>query len=77
MRTNFETLKNHVSVLFWSLGNESFAGDNIWQMQQYLKEKNDGRLVHYEGVFHNRAYEDRISDMESQMYAPPWAYIYL
>ncbi len=72
MRTNFETLKNHVSVLFWSLGNESFAGDNIWQMQQYLKEKNDGRLVHYEGVFHNRAYEDRISDMESQMYAPPW-----
>lgn len=72
MRTNFETFKNHVSVLFWSLGNESFAGDNIWQMQQYIKEKNDGRLVHYEGVFHNREYEDRISDMESQMYAPPW-----
>lgn len=41
-------------------------------MQQYIKEKNDGRLVHYEGVFHNREYEDRISDMESQMYAPPW-----
>lgn len=29
------------------------------------------RLVHYEGVFHNKAYEDVISDMESRMYAYP------
>lgn len=72
MRTNFETFKNHASILFWSLGNESFAGENIRQMQEYIKEKHDGRLVHYEGVFHNRAYEEQISDMESQMYAPPW-----
>ena len=57
--------------MFWSLGNESYAGDNIQAMQEYLKEKNDGRLVHYESVFHNRAYEAVISDMESQMYAPP------
>ncbi len=71
MRTNFETFKNHVSILFWSLGNESFAGDNIQAMQEYVKEKQDGRLVHYEGVFHNRAYEAGISDVESQMYAPP------
>lgn len=71
MRTNFETFKNHISILFWSLGNESYAGDNIQAMQEYLKEKNDGRLVHYESVFHNRAYEAVISDMESQMYAPP------
>lgn len=72
MRTNFETFKNHVSVLFWSLGNESYAGDNIRAMEEYLKEKKDGRLVHYEGVVHNRAYESVISDMESRMYAPPW-----
>lgn len=71
IRTNFETFKNHVSIIFWSLGNESYAGDNIRAMQQYLEEKQDGRLIHYEGVFHNRDYEDCISDMESQMYAPP------
>lgn len=70
-RTNFEMFKNHVSVLFWSLGNESYAGENIRSMEEFLKSKQDGRLVHYEGVFHNRAYEDTISDMESQMYAPP------
>lgn len=71
MKTNFETFKNHVSILFWSLGNESYAGDDIQAMEEYLKEKKDGRLVHYEGVCHNRAYEAGISDMESRMYAPP------
>lgn len=70
-RTNFECFKNHPSVLFWSLGNESYAGDDIAAMQQFFKEKDDQRLVHYEGVFHNRAYEDRISDVESRMYAYP------
>ena len=72
MRTNFETFKNHVSILFWSLGNESFAGGNIQAMQEYLKGKDDGRVIHYEGVCRNRAYEAVISHMESQMYAPPW-----
>lgn len=71
MRTNFETFKNHVSILFWSLGNESYAGDNIQAMQEYVKEKKDGRLVHYEGVFHNPPYKPVISDMESRMYASP------
>lgn len=70
-RTHYETLKNHTSILFWSLGNESYAGDNIQTMQEYLKEKKDGRVIHYEGVFHNRSYEDRISDVESRMYATP------
>lgn len=71
MISNFELFKNHVSVLFWSLGNESYAGDNIEAMNRYLKEKEDGRLVHYEGVFHNQAYEDSVSDVESRMYASP------
>ena len=70
MRSNVETFKNHVSILFWSLGNESFAGENMRAMYRWTKERDPGRLVHYEGVFHNRDYED-ISDMESQMYAPP------
>ncbi len=71
-RTNYETFKNHTSILFWSLGNESYAGDDIEAMNRFFKEKNDGRLVHYEGSFHNRAYEDTISDVESRMYAKPY-----
>ena len=70
-RSNFETFKNHVSVLFWSLGNESYAGDDIQAMGEFFKEKDPGRLVHYEGVVNNRAYADRISDVESRMYAWP------
>lgn len=66
----FETFKNHTSILFWSLGNESYAGDNIAAMYTYLKEKDPERLVHYEGVVHNRAYEN-ISEIESRMYAEP------
>lgn len=69
--SNFEAFKNHTSVLFWSLGNESYAGDVLVEMNQYYKEKDPDRLVHYEGVAENRPYEDLISDMESQMYAPP------
>ena len=70
-RNNFETFKNHTSVLFWSLGNESYAGDDIEAMNKYFKDKNDGRLVHYESSYYNRAYEDTISDLESRMYAKP------
>ena len=71
-RSNYETFKNHTSILFWSLGNESYAGDNIEAMNTFFKNKNDGRLVHYEGSFYNRAYEDTISDVESRMYAKPY-----
>ena len=70
-RTNFEVLKNHTSILFWSLGNESYAGEVLRRMNAFYKEKDETRLVHYEGVFHNRAYVDSISDMESHMYSPP------
>ena len=70
-RSNFEAFKNHTSVLFWSLGNESYAGDDIEAMNVYFKNKKDGRLVHYEGSYYNRAYEDTISDVESRMYATP------
>lgn len=62
--------KNHVSVLFWSCGNESYAGKNILAMSSYFHEKDPSRLVHYEGVFWNREYDD-ISDVESRMYAKP------
>ncbi len=70
-KTNFEVFKNHTSILFWSLGNESYAGDGIESMNRFYKETDDSRLVHYEGVVHNRAYEETVSDVESRMYAPP------
>ncbi len=70
-RTSFETFKNHTSILFWSLGNESYAGDDIEAMNVYFKNKKDGRLVHYESAYYNRAYEDTISDIESRMYPKP------
>lgn len=69
-RSMFERDKNHVSILFWSCGNESYAGEDILAMAEYFRQQDNSRLVHYEGVYHNRAY-DRISDVESRMYAPP------
>jgi len=60
--------KNHPSILIWSCGNESYAGEDIFQMSEYFRKKDPSRLVHYEGVFWNREY-DKTSDMESRMYA--------
>ncbi len=62
--------KNHPSILIWSCGNESYAGEDILAMSEFFKERDPSRLVHYEGVFWNREF-DRISDMESRMYAKP------
>jgi len=69
-RSMFERDKNHVSILFWSCGNESYAGENLLAMAELFRENDPSRLVHYEGVFHCREF-DRISDVESRMYAPP------
>ncbi|MCI8371247.1 MAG: DUF4981 domain-containing protein [Lachnospiraceae bacterium] len=69
-RSMYERDKNHPSILIWSCGNESYAGDNIAEISQYFHEKDKRRLVHYEGVFWNRNYDD-IVDMESRMYAKP------
>lgn len=38
-KNNFETFKNHTSILFWSLGNESYAGDDIEAMNVYLPKE--------------------------------------
>lgn len=41
--------KNHASIIIWSLGNESFYGQNHKAMYEYAKKADPGRLVHYEG----------------------------
>lgn len=70
-KSNFEMFKNHTSILFWSLGNESYAGKILEEMNVFYKNTDLGRLVHYEGVSANRQYESSISDVESRMYAKP------
>ena len=59
--------KNHAAILIWSCGNESFGGKDIFEMSQFFRNTDPTRLVHYEGLCHDRRYNDT-SDMESQMY---------
>ena len=59
--------KNHPAILIWSCGNEAFGGKVIYEMSQLYHKMDPNRLVHYEGVCHDRRYNDT-SDMESQMY---------
>ena len=61
--------KNHPAILIWSCGNESFGGPVIYEMSQLFRKLDPTRLVHYEGVFNDRRYNDT-SDIESQMYTP-------
>lgn len=70
VESTYQTAKNHPSVLIWSLGNESYGGTVIRDMARRFRELDDTRLIHYEGVFHDRRFEAECSDMESQMYTP-------
>lgn len=42
--------KNHPSVIFWSLGNESGYGPNIAAMSGWIRDFDPTRPVHYEGA---------------------------
>ncbi len=53
--------KNHVSVLFWSLGNESGHGVNIEAMAEAMRPLDPSRLIHYEG-------QNDVADIDSKMY---------
>lgn len=59
--------KNHACILIWSCGNESFGGKNLFDLSEYFRGRDPSRLVHYEGIFHDRSYNGT-SDMESHMY---------
>lgn len=69
-RSMLERDKNHPSILLWSCGNESYAEENIMAMTDFFHERDNTRLVQYEGGFWNREYE-RTSDIESRMYSRP------
>lgn len=66
----YERDKNQPCVLIWSCGNESNGGKVIFNMSEYFRKVDKKRLVHYEGIFHDRTY-NATSDMESQMYTKP------
>ena len=55
--------KNNPSVIIWSLGNESFGGQNHVAMYEWAKAYDPTRLVHYEGDHSYPA-----SDICSSMY---------
>ena len=57
--------RNHPSVVFWSLGNESGGGDNFQATYDEVKRLLPGRdaFVHYEGYKHGEKYSDFGSDM--------------
>ncbi|HEY2495241.1 MAG TPA: glycoside hydrolase family 2 TIM barrel-domain containing protein [Paenibacillus sp.] len=64
VRRMVERDKNHPSILFWSLGNESGFGCNFRAMSEWCKQADPTRLIHYE--------EDReaeVCDIVSTMYS--------
>lgn len=56
--------RNHPSVVFWSLGNESGSGLNIMAAYNAVKEL-DNRYIHYEGSTRDKA---EGTDIHSVMY---------
>jgi beta-galactosidase len=71
--------KNHPSIIFWSLGNESGSGFNHATMAHWIRNYDETRFVHYEGAQTTEGkpkIEDRILkdpeyvDMVSRMYTP-------
>ncbi|MEF2071100.1 glycoside hydrolase family 2 TIM barrel-domain containing protein [Consotaella aegiceratis] len=69
-RSMLERDKNHVSILIWSCGNESYGGKNIFEMSEFFRQRDPSRVVHYEGVTRDRRFDDT-SDIESHMYTKP------
>ena len=61
--------KNHPAIMMWSLGNESGYGSNHDAMIAWVKERDNTRLVHYEGAF---LVDDKCGvDVISRMYTAP------
>jgi beta-galactosidase len=59
--------KNHPSVIFWSLGNESGTGPNHAAMAGWIREYDPTRPIHYEGAAAEPRDADWV-DVISRMY---------
>lgn len=70
VKAMYERDKNHPCIIFWSLGNEAYAGTNLAECYKFLKEKNDQRVVSYEGCSSCLKYS-YISDVIARMYTKP------
>ncbi len=73
-RRMVERDKNHASIIFWSLGNESGVGCNHYAMSRYMHSRDNSRLVHYEGANLGAMKGEQpvdLMDVESHMYTSP------
>lgn len=78
MERMVERDKNHPSILFWSLGNESGDGINHKAMAEWTTKQDPSRLIHYEGESRSKESTNTIlyekdavySDVNSTMYTP-------
>jgi beta-galactosidase len=63
--------KNHVSVILWSLGNESGHGSNHDAEAGYIRRYDPSRPLHYEGAIRwNWSSDQKVSDLTCPMYPP-------
>ncbi len=53
--------RNHPSIIFWSLGNESGGGRNVIAERDAIRNLDPTRIIHYEGM-------NEIADIDSRMY---------
>jgi len=60
--------KNHPSIIFWSLGNESGTGPNHAAMAGWIHNYDVTRFIHYEGAQGSPA-DPPYVDMRSRMYS--------
>jgi beta-galactosidase/evolved beta-galactosidase subunit alpha len=58
--------RNHPSIIFWSLGNESGCGSNHFAMAVRAREMDGSRLIHYE-----RCPGAEMADVYGSMYTHP------
>lgn len=59
--------KNHTCIIIWSLGNESYGGENFIKMKDFFHSMDSSRPVHYEGVIFEPEYS-AATDIHSTMY---------
>lgn len=64
MERTLERDKNCPAVIIWSLGNESFFGENFQKMYDFCKMRDPSRPVQYEND-----YEYNLRDITSRMYS--------